>query len=331
MTDQAIDLQPVKDKLQAEGPFLILLAPNASLDQVAAALALFTALKTQNKDVLVAGAGIDTSKLGRLNGSDEIRETIGNRNLVISFNNYDPNLIEKVSASDTSNSSVFELIIQPKSGSKAPDPRHIEYIYRGAAAHLIFTVGVTRLEDLGQIYESERKLFNETSIVAFNRRQEPTFPAITITDNAASSYSEMMVTFLENSGLPLDNESATNLFIGLEAATNRFQNPMVGANAFITAGKLLQQGAKRQPMGFGTGGFTPGTRPPFFPMGGNDTFNNSPFSQALQRHQGVVTPPPTQPQPQQQQTTQQPAGDSQDQNPPKDWLEPKIFKGSTQV
>lgn len=328
MTDQSIDLQPIKTKLQGEGPFLILLPPNASVDQFAAGLGLYLSLKTDQKDVLIAATELDSNKLGRLLGSDEIRESIGNRNLVISFNNYNPNSIEKVSASDTSNSSVFELIIQPKTGHKSPDPRQIEYIYRGAAAQLIFTVGVAKLEDLGQIYESERKLFNDTTIVSFNRRQEATYPAIHISDNSASSYSEMMTSFIESVELSINQDIATNLFVGLEVATNRFQHPLVGANAFMMAGKLLQLGAKRQPMGFGgNAGFTPANRPPFFPMGSEQLQSNSPFSQALQRHQQMVTETPQET----VQATQTQDNQSETQNPPKDWLEPKIFKGSSQV
>ena len=318
-----IDLKPIKDKLEANGTVLVLFGNHATVDHVAAALSLYLILKEQaNKEVFVSSPATLRTEFSRLVGLDQIKDNIGNRNLVIGFNQYDPGSIEKVSHNDGNNNR-FELIIQPKPGQKAPDAKNIEFSYRGVDANLIFVIGTNRLEDLGPIYESERKLFNEATTVSFNRRQSPNFAAISVVDNESSSLSEMVFEFIEKLGYSPKGDIASNLLAGIDFSTNRFENPVISASAFIAAGKLLQNGAKRQPPRISslpnTGNFT--GKPPFLP-----------FTPATQPAPQQSQPNFNQPQQANQNgSQQQPQTQPNDQQPPKDWLQPKIYKGSTRV
>jgi len=327
MADSA-DLAPIKSQFDKAKTIFILFGQNASVDHVAAALGLFLVLKDQGKEVFVVTPTQLRTEFSRLVGLNHISDKLGNRNLVINFASYNPQHIDKVSLNDSLQDR-FELIISPKAGQKAPDPKTIEYSFRGAQADLIFTLGITRLEELDHLYESQRSFFNDTPIIAFNRRQNPTFAATSIIDQEASSLSEIIYQFLDQLGLAVKDDTASNFLAGLDYATNRFQNPVISPNAFIIAGQLLQNGARRQPPRIATTSPIPSGmgQSPFFP------FQSTQPPSQTQNPQKPQTPPPlpqlqvpTRPQP-----SSQPKSQNQDDQPPQDWLEPKIYKGSSKV
>lgn len=307
-----IDLTPVKQELNKPGNILVLFGKQTTVDNVAAALALYLSFKDQGKDVAIASPSELRAEFSRLVGLDDVTDSISNRDLVIGFENYEFSSIEKVSHNEGANNR-FELIIQPKVGKKAPDAKSVSFGYRGADANLIFLVGVNRLEDLGDIYEGERNLFTRATTVSFNRRQNPSYASVSIIDPNASSLCEMAADFLTELEMSAKDDVATNLLAGIDFATNRFQNPMISPTAFIVAGQLMQNGAKRQPPRLNTsasGGFMPFVPP------------------------SAVNQPPTSGQGPKSQPSDQDDNSNQkngQQKPPQDWLQPKIYKGSSRV
>lgn len=340
-----IDIQAIKEKFDSSNTIFVLFGQNATTDHVAAALGLYLVLKAAGKQVTVASPTELRTEFSRLVGLNQVTNQIGNRNLVISFTNYNFEHVDKVSVSDPA-SDHFELIIQPKNGHHSPDPKDIEYSFKGAQADLIFTIGVSRLEDLGELYEAERGLYSEATVVSFNRRQNPSYAAVSVVDTTASSLSEIVAEFVQELGLSFQDDTASNFLAGIDFATNRFQNPMISPSAFIMAGRLLQAGARRQPPRITSaaqipGGFatqpssffpfrppnqpsTPAAEPPPPPSESDTSQPKRPPLPQLQ----PVTPPQTQPNSNNQPRPQ--TAEAQDQ-PPQDWLEPKIFKGSTKV
>ncbi len=342
-----VDISSIKQQLKTDDPIFILFGNNATVDHVGASLALFLALKEAKKDVTIASPIELRTEFSRLVGLNHISKTIGNRNLVISFTQYDPGSIEKISHNDGAGNT-FELIIQPKPGKKAPSPKNIDFSFKGAQAGLIFTLGISRLEDLGKIYESDRKIFSEATTVAFNRRQSPNFASTSILDNSAGSYAEILLEFLSQIELDFPQDAASNLLAGLDFATNRFQNPLISADAFIAAGKLLQKGAKRQPPPITSAASQfPGFQPPAFPPFNVPGQMNLPTPASSQAKQPKNPSPQNQPTPSQStqpnlptlplplpKPSQENKKNEQKQdskNPPKEWLEPKIYKGSSRV
>ena len=343
---EPIDIKPIKDKLSGTGPIFILFGPNATTDHVASTLGLFVSLKQAGKDVLIASPAEMRAEFSRLVGLDKVGKTIGNRNLAITFKNFDPGWMEKISHNDGQGSN-FELVIEPKSGHKAPDPKDVEFSFRGAHADLIFVIGTSRLEDLGPIYESEHKLFSEATTVSFNRRQNPAFATISVVDNSASSLSEMIAEFIDQLELELPADAASNLLAGIDFATNRFQNPVISPSAFTTAGKLIASGARRQPAQITSstsaspnpfGAFKKPTNPFAGALAGNQSSQTQSTTPPIQPTQTYAPPQPspapspaTQPAPLVQANQQTQAQPDNQKTPPKDWLEPKIYRGSTKV
>lgn len=297
-----IDLSSIKEGLEAGKSCLVVFGQNITVDHVASALSLYLALKESGRDVYIASPAELRAEFSRLVGLDKISSTLGNKNLVIGFQNYGLDSIEKISHNDGSGSR-FELIIQPKSGNKAPDPSTVEFSYRGLDAQIIFLIGVNRLEDLGEFYEVERNAFNQAMSIVISRRQTASFASVSVVDESASSYSEIILELLHQLGLKVQEDIATNLIAGLDFATNRFQNPVIAPSAFVAMGKLMEFGGKRQ---------TPiiSSAAQVNPMATNRSF--TPFAPVSAANQPFAQPSQT----------------ATDQ-PPQDWLQPKIFKGTS--
>lgn len=326
----SVDLTPVKKALEKEkSTIFILFGQNATVDHVASGLGLYLVFKQLDKEVTIASPTELRAEFSRLVGLNQVQKNIGNKNLVITFKNYTLDNIEKISHNDGIGGKL-ELVIEPKSGQKAPDPKNIDFSFRGATADLVFLVGISRLEDLGSIYDNNRKLFNDTTTVAFNRRQNPSFPSISVIDDTANSFSEIVYEFAQQLDLKVEGDTASNFLAGLDYATNRFQNPLISAGAFLTAGKLLEAGAKRQPPRITSASqVSPTFKPPTFPRPKPNA--HTPTQQPFQSNQNQQPSLPTLTPPQPNQASKN-QNNNQDKNkPPKDWLEPKIYKGGTRV
>jgi hypothetical protein len=336
MATDSVDFNALKDQLNQAKSIFVLFGQYATVDHVAAALGLYLVLKEAGKDVFVASPAELRAEFSRLVGLDKISKTIGNRNLVIAFKEFDFSNIEKISHNDGANNR-FELIIQPKSGNKPPITENVEFSYRGADTDLIYLIGTTRLEDLGPLYEADRNIYNQAAVISFNRRQNPNYPATSIIDNQASSLSEIVYQFIEQMGLPVKDDIASNFLAGIDFATNRFQNLGISADAFMTAGKLIQNGARRQPPRITSTVAMPGSFPAFG--------SGSPFPTATSpmpfdlnpSHAGFARPnrPPKAPQlpPEEGDSQAENQVENKDPNPapPSDWLKPKIFKGGGSI
>jgi hypothetical protein len=322
-----IDFSPLSPELEKANDIFILIPQNPNLDQVAAALTLFASLKNTGKNVNIACPSPMRVEFSRLVGVDKVADKIGNRNLVISFD-YVKDAIEKVSYNVEGDK--FNLVVQPKTGQKPLNSDNVSYSYSGAAADLVFIIGSTRLEDLGPLYEAERKLFTQATTVSIHRLNITPFAKINLHNPQAASISEIVFELLNVLNLPPQEDLATNLLAGIDYATNKFQNPNVNADTFAAASQLLNSGAKRQILpAIMSKPFRPLTRiqPQPSAVGSPNIF------QPMTPTVSAQTPPQTLPQ---NAPTDQPQPQTTppttNQNPvPQDWMQPKIFKGSTKV
>jgi len=303
----------IKKVLESSKDILILIRDNPRLDHVAAALGLYLSLKSTNKSVIIASPTPMRVEFNRLVGVDKVADKIGNRNLVISFPQETKDSIEKVSYNMDDGG--FNLVIQPKAGFPSLDSSKVTYSYTGAEAQLVFVIGAQKLEDLGMFYQDERRLFEQASVVNIDAVATNTrFGAINLIWTDFTSTSEVVTELIDRLGLPLDQDSATNLLAGMNEATQNFQRFNLKATAF--AAKLMKAGGKR-PMGMGGMGV-----PTFGPSMGV-----SPFSAPLSAPRPpVFSEPPLYP--------QAPPPPPQSPTPTdsaEEWLKPKIFTGSSKI
>ncbi len=240
--NQNPNLTKLQQALSPVQGVVIAIPQNPSLDKMAASLSLSLSLKKSGKKATVACSQPMTVEFSRLVGVDKVTDKIGSRNLVISFD-YIKDSIEKVSYNVEGNK--FNLVVQPKSGFPPLDAKSISYSYSGANGELIFVIGAQKLEDLDKLYENEKDLYREKPIVNIdNQPQNSQFGKINIFHPQASSCSEIVTSILKTLNLPIDQDIAANLLLGLKSATNNFQSPSVSAETFEAAAFCLRAGAR---------------------------------------------------------------------------------------
>lgn len=267
---------------------LVLLPPTPEEDWVYGAIALGDALESLGKKVTI---GCSTPVEFMINGVERIKKTVGGRNLIVSFP-YKESMVEKVSYDIDESGERFNLIIKPKENSEPLDPKQVEYTYTGATADVVFTFGLSALEDLGKIYSDEKVFLDSARVVNLRRSGNPVdFTDLDIQNPKLSSVSELVAYLARLIDAKLAPEQATSLYKQLISKTQNFSSFNVTADTFDVAAYLLRQGATRQPA------FTPPFQKPAFQS-------------------------PIQPQNQ----PSQPKFNNQKPGIPSDWQGPKIFR-----
>jgi len=298
--DEAI-FSKLRAPLSTAQEIFIFLPPEPSFDQVASSLALFLSLKKSGKQLSLICPTPMRVGYSDLVGIDQIRTKLAGRNLMVSFD-YLEDSIEKVSYHIEENK--FNLVIQPKVGFPPLSSEKVSYSYSGGQADLIFTFGVRDLERLRSLYQDSKTLFKQEKIVDIDLvPKSKRFAQIEII-LTASSFSEIVACLTSQLRLPIDQDSATNLLMGMQKATHSFSSSQTTAATFEAAAFCLRAGAKRSFI-----------RPrsvskkrsiPLEPMPTTVSARKKPEKILIQEEEKEKKPSP-------------------------DWLEPKIYKGNAKI
>lgn len=267
--------------MSAAKSVLVLLPSKPYFDQVAAALSFYLAIKDKKEAAIVCPSPMIV-EFNRLVGVNKISTEAGNKNLVLRFAGYKASDIEKVSY-DVENGE-FRLTVVPKAGFTTPKKEQVDLSYSGISADTVVLIGggnETHFPSLTQelagakiVHIGTRALAGEGAVLSFAR--------------PASSVSELVAHLLEEAGLSIDADIATNLLMGLEEGSREFKGQDVTAETFETIAKLLRAGGRRTSQRPDRSAFPAGAIP------------------------GEVFQEP-----------------EKKEEPPKDWLEPKVYKGTS--
>lgn len=334
---------------------VIAVRSNPTVDNMAAALALYLALSSQGKRVSVVCSDTPIVELSHLVGIDKVSNSLSGgssgRNLVISFP-YEEGSIEKVSYNIEG--TAFNLVIEPRQNYPTITSEMIRYTYSGGNTDVIITINVARLDDLGTLYQDNQGLFTEKPVINIDTNAgNGRYGRSNIVDPSSSSVCELMTNFMSQLGYQMDADSATNLLQGISNGSQNFTSANTSAATFEAAAICLRNGARKaQPppaysnyqfpkpqktmMGtpmsssFGKSAQPSMQKPPPFikkpyaPPSQPPIMQQQPMqrpqSQQSRQQQPSMQPPVQQSQPQPQQ---------QKNDAPPDWLKPKIYKGST--
>jgi hypothetical protein len=221
-------LQPLLNSSQT---VFILLSQKLNLDSVAAGLSLLLSLEKAGKKTSIFCSRPMTVEFSSLVGVDRVKNQLEGKNLVISFD-YIEDSVEKVSYNIENNK--FNLVIQPKEGYPPLSPQKVQYFYAGANADLFLLIGTNLLEDLGEIYQSNKKALDEGRLISFD-----------IQSFQSSGWCELIANLIEKLNLPIDEDIATNLLVGIEKETNSFSPEKSGPGSFEAAAFCLRAGGQR--------------------------------------------------------------------------------------
>ena len=145
---QNLDLKGFQQALSEAKSVVILMPEKPSLDTVASATALSLVLSQDNKEVTVACPSPMLVEFNRLVGVQKVTDSIENRNLTISFEDYEATNVERVSYNIENGK--FMLVIAPKTGTLAPNKDQVVVGYRGVAGDLVIVVGTPSKDALGK-------------------------------------------------------------------------------------------------------------------------------------------------------------------------------------
>ncbi|HZE87688.1 MAG TPA: hypothetical protein VE090_05820 [Methylomirabilota bacterium] len=305
-------LPKIKDALAKSNNIGIVVGQNPTLDQMAAALSLYLSLNQVNKKTTVATPENPLVEVSSLVGIDKVQTNLGGDagDLVVSFP-YVEGEIEKVSY--TLENEFLNIIVKAGANGLSFDERDVRYIRGSGTVDLLFVIGTPRLSELGELLSGD-KLKEAMIINIDNKSENQNFGDIVLVTPQASSLSEQIGDLLLALGLPVDQDSAQNLFSGIVSATQNFQSPQTSSLAFEVAGFLMRKGATR----------------PRETRQEASQFTPKPLeSKHVQDSQGVEERLPQRTPRFEEEEKPQPKID--EDKAPLDWLTPKVYKGSSNV
>ncbi|KKQ53332.1 hypothetical protein A2865_01930 [Candidatus Woesebacteria bacterium RIFCSPHIGHO2_01_FULL_39_17] len=313
-----------KNIIDQSKSILILLPTKPYFDQVAGGLSIYLSLR-ETKDVQIYAPAPMTVEFNRLIGVNRIVQELGNKNLVIRFVDYKANDIERVSYDIEDGQ--FRLSVIPKQSITPPSKDQVDLSYSGVTVDMVILVGGTNeshfpvisSKELGganlvHIGTRDISLSSHKSYISFSR--------------PASSVSEVVAGLIKEIGISINEDTATNILMGIEDASGNFTNTAVTAETFAVVAELMRAGGRRTSA-------QPIPQRESFPPG------------AIPGMQYRMQTPPQTYQPVQRTTQQAGSGQTQvhdqpdekivevepeakKENTPSDWLSaPKIYKGDS--
>ena len=329
--------QRLKDAIEKSQSIGIAVGKDPSLDEMAAALGLYLVLKNLQKQVSIASSTEPIVALSSLVGIDRVQSKLGGEggDLTVAFP-YREGEIEKVSYTIENNR--LNIIVKAGAEGLSFTENDVEYIRGGGGEiNLLFVIGASQLADLGSVYSDDA--FQGTTIVNIdNTTTNQRFGDIVLISDQFTSLSEQMSDLIMTLGLRIDVDTAQNLLDGIISATHNFQDPAASSLAFEMAGILMRAGGSReQAVAAANGPRQTNTPMPQVSQARKQASApmrepivqqpEAPMQQPMRSEMPQAQPKQQQPIKQQPQPMVEP--DQNQDEPPSDWLTPKVYKGSS--
>lgn len=295
----------------------IVVPVNPSIDEMGAALGLYLSMANLGKNLTIATPNAPLVEVSSLVGIDKVTTSLGGEggDLIVSFP-YKEGEIEKVSY--TRDDNFLNIVVKAGELGLNFQEQDVKFTRGGAGPELLFVVGAARISDLGNLY-NPAQLKDTVVINIDNKADNQGFGDILMVSPRFSSISEAMANLILGLNLKLDVDVAQNLMNGIASATDNFQSELASSLAFEMAGILMRTGAVRPNSSFAPTPRVQAQRPVDNFIKQQEELVRSQTEQPLTEEKPIDTverkegaPQPVQP-----------------VNPPEDWLEPKIYKGST--
>ncbi|OGE30922.1 hypothetical protein A2631_04550 [Candidatus Daviesbacteria bacterium RIFCSPHIGHO2_01_FULL_44_29] len=242
-------LTELKNKLPSTKNILVVLPLEATVDELAAGLALYLSLEQSGKETAIVTENIIKVSHTTLFGVGQISSTlpqVSGGNLTIS--------LENVVASDGTVPALEKLDWYPEGTNlnlvfhvlpgQTFQPARITPKYQGGAFDMIFVVGASSLNELGTLYVNNQQSFSNVMVVNIDNSVVNTqFGQVNVVDPNVASVSEIVFQLLPDLGFPVDADIASNVLAGLYMATNNMTTNMK-PDTFIVVGQAMQAGGR---------------------------------------------------------------------------------------
>lgn len=309
--EEKIQETTVKNLIESAKSIIVCLPPDPGKDLVAAGVSLHLALKEAGK-ISQIGCGSEVHVDQQIEGVTEIADTIGSRNLIISFD-YKEDDLDKVDY-DVRDDGKFYLLVKPKEGAPVPDISGVKYSYSGATSDLVITLGINSLEELGKIYADEKKFLDDVDVISLSNSLRPAVFTGNLYHKNLGSFSELVTGLLEELNLKVTPPIAQNLLNSVYESTNHLNSNRMTADSFSSIAFLMRSGAYLPKMQSSTPHLS---QAPFFETPSTLSEENIPLPNEEDQpaNQGDLSA----------ESEDQPA-DQAGAPVPSDWNKPKIFR-----
>jgi nanoRNase/pAp phosphatase (c-di-AMP/oligoRNAs hydrolase) len=283
----------ISEAIQKNKTIGIVTVKNPSLDEMGAGLALYLSLIQIGKSVTIATPENPLVEVSSLVGIDKVKTALEGESgdLTVSFP-YQEGEIEKVSY--TLENGLLNIVVKAGEKGLSFEEKEVSFTRSQDVPSLLFTIGVPKLSDLGKLFNIAD--LKDTMIINIdNKAENQGFGDIVMVNPLLSSISEQVANLILSLNLKFDIDIAQNLMYGISQATDNFQDVKTSALAFEMISVLIKNGAIRV---------------------GNNKIQSSPvnteqfFPKPIRKIEDVEE-------------------ELRNENPPEDWLAPKIYKGST--
>lgn len=345
----SLTFKQIKDLIDSNQEIAVVAGKNPSLDDMGAALSLYLAITALGKNTVIAAPEPPIVEISNLVGINKVKTGLGGQggDLIVSFP-YKEGEIDKVSY--TLENELLNIVVKEGPLGLNFSQKDVKFARGvGGVPKLLFVIGSPRLSDLSGIFDIAD--LKDTTVVNIDNKQENQgFGDLVMVSAKSSSVSEIVANLILYLGFPIDQDIAQNLLSGITFATGDFQSSSTSSLAFEMAGILMRNGARRMSLvrqrstdfdSFVPAQPQPIIRPALQPQAQQPKQSSEDVIARLRKQilesqkrqeQRASTPIESQPQVDKVQEVSpidQVEKERVIENPPEDWLTPKIYKGST--
>ncbi|MDF1498425.1 MAG: DHH family phosphoesterase [Patescibacteria group bacterium] len=236
--------EQIIDQINKSETILLCIAKNPSGDAIGASLGFYMALKKLGKKTDIISPTSILEKFSFLPSSDLITHKLeGSRDYIFSVD-IEKEKLQQLRYEVKDNK--LKIFITAKSGDL--DEKKVNFESSKFKYDLIIVLGLSDLENLGNVYDDNPELFYEAPVINIdNNPSNEYFGKINLIDVAVSSTSEIVYGIISDLDEKLISEQvATNLLTGIISKTESFQNKDTTPKAFLTAASLISKGANKE-------------------------------------------------------------------------------------
>jgi hypothetical protein len=206
------ELELLKEAISKAKHIVILLAKNADEDAIAAATALFLALKKLYSDTSIISDSSILVEHTYLFGVNKITKSlIGGNKLTVSFP-YQEDKVKNASY-DIKNGKLL-VMLEGRGDSLSFRPEEVEYTVSGGTVDVAIAIGANSIEDLGSVYERNQSALENAVLVQISKTGSSTrFGKINLITSA--TLSQTTAWLLRELAVEMDSDCASNLYTGI--------------------------------------------------------------------------------------------------------------------
>ena len=240
--DQNLKEKALEKLTKAESIYVVV-SKASGLDGLASGLALYLSLVKLGKNASIISTTPSVGDANKIYGVDKIGKLIGKRNLTVVVDNAVES-VDKVTYFLDGNR--LKVVIHSLAGSNGVSKDQVSLEETVSAAELIFAIGCDSQESLHSEITHEQNISSETLMININnQKSHQKFAQIEVVNDQAATISEVMSKMIQDLALPVDEDIAYNLYIGISEATDNFSPAVASPLSLEMAAWLLKFGASR--------------------------------------------------------------------------------------